>query len=103
MHRPQRYSVNLFRPKKGYMRDEVRVILVILSGWGLVSFGGQLLLARGGSWVRQLSDLTLFDLPLPFFFTAQFLPLWFVLLCLLFNRQLDRITAYHARRKDRIQ
>ncbi len=38
------YIVNLFRPKKGYMRDEVAIILAVLFGWGVMTFGFQLLI-----------------------------------------------------------
>ena len=41
----KRYRVNLFRPKKGHMRDEVLIIFAILFGWALCTFGFQILLA----------------------------------------------------------
>lgn len=100
---PKRYSVNLLRPKKGYMRDEVGIILAVLIGWGAVTFGFQILLAWGGSTPAGtfLTELSFFNLPLHFFFTAQFLPLWFIILCVFFNLRIDRITEYHSRRRDR--
>jgi putative solute:sodium symporter small subunit len=102
-HQDQRYRVNLFRPKKGHMRDEVFIIGVVLVGWALVTFGFQILLAasRGTGLGDLLTRLTLFNLPVHFWFTGQLLPLWFILLCIVFNLYIDRITEYHSRRRDR--
>lgn len=104
MSQPEnRYRVNLFRPKKGHMRDEVLIIIAVLFGWGVCTFGFQVLLylCRGTGADCFLTRLTFFKLPLHFFFTGQFLPLWFIVLCVIFNLYLDRITEYHSRRRDR--
>lgn len=100
---PERHFVNLLRPKKGYMRDEVGIILAVLFGWGALTFGFQALLAFSppGPLMQFLTGVTLFNLPLHFFFTGQFLPLWFIILCVVFNHRLDRITEYHSRMRDR--
>lgn len=97
------YKVNLFRPKEGHMRDEVLIILAILFGWALCTFGFQVLLAvcQGSGAGDLLTGLTVFNLPLHFWFTGQFLPLWFIILCVIFNLYIDRITEYHSRRRDR--
>ena len=102
-HQNKRYKVNLFRPKKGQMRDEVLVIFAILFGWAICTFGFQIFLAasRGTGAASPLTGLTLFNLPLHFWFTGQFLPLWFILLCIVFNLYIDRITQNHSRRRDR--
>ena len=102
-HPNKHYQVNLFHPKKGQMRDEVLVIFAILAGWGVCTFGFQALLAlSGGTGLgTMLSRLTLFNLPLHFWFTGQLLPLWFIVLCALFNVYIDRITQHHSRRRDR--
>ncbi|MBJ6725120.1 DUF4212 domain-containing protein [Geomesophilobacter sediminis] len=102
-HAPKRYSVNLLRPKKGYMRDEVGTILLVLLGWGLVTFGFQIVLAlwAGTPLGRFLTQTYLFNLPLHFFFSGQFLPLWFIILCVFYNYRLDRITEYHSHMRDR--
>lgn len=101
--RHKRYQVNLFRPKKGHMRDEVLIIFLILFGWAFCTFGFQILVAvcRGTGTGSILTGLTLFNLPLHFWFTAQFLPLWFIILCVFFNLYIDGITEYHSRRRDR--
>jgi putative solute:sodium symporter small subunit len=97
------YQVNLLRPKTGHMRDEVLIILAILFGWGVCTFGFQIILSlcHGTGAGSLLTRLAIFSLPLHFWFTAQFLPLWFIVLCVVFNLYLDRITEYHSRRRDR--
>ena len=99
----KRYRVNLFRPKEGHMRDEVLIIFAILFGWAVCTFGFQIVLAvsRGTGAGDLLTGLTLFGLPLHFWFTGQLLPLWFIVLCVAFNLYIDRITEYHSRRRDR--
>jgi len=96
-------EVNLFHPKKGYMRDEVRIIFLILIGWGVATFGFQLLLwllSGPDSHASFLTRLTFFNLPLHFWFTGQFLPLWFVLLCVIFNLYIDTLMNRYSRRRD---
>ena len=102
-HQHKHYQVNLFHPKKGQMRDEVRVIFAVLIGWGLCTFGFQaaVALSHGTGLASALSALTLFNLPLHFWFTGQLLPLWFIVLCAVFNVYIDRITQHHSRRRDR--
>jgi putative solute:sodium symporter small subunit len=103
MSAPKRYQVNLFRPKAGHMRDEVLIIFAILFGWAVCTFGSQLIvsLCLQSDVGKQLLRLTVFDLPLHFWFTGQLLPLWFIALCVAFNVYLDRSTEYHSRRRDR--
>ena len=102
-HQKKRYQVNLFRPKTGHMRDEVVIIFAVLFGWAVCTFGFQALLfvCQGTGGGSILTGLTVFGLPLHFFITGQFLPLWFIFLCVIFNIYLDRITEYHSRRRDR--
>ncbi|HEY6006892.1 MAG TPA: DUF4212 domain-containing protein [Geobacteraceae bacterium] len=95
--------VNLFSPKKGYMGGEVAIILAVLLGWGGVTFGFQLLLrlldgTRAGNF---LTTHTFFNLPFHFWFTGQFLPLWFIILCVVFNSYIDRLAYRHSRKRDR--
>ncbi len=97
------YKVNLFRPKQGYMLDEVWIILLILAGWGGVTFGFQALLSflanvRGGSF---LTECIFFNLPFHYWFTGQFLPLWFIILCIIFNLYIDHLTERHSHRRER--
>ncbi len=96
------YRVNLFRPKSGYMKGEVAIMLAALVGWGVVTFGFQLLLRLTdvpgrGSW---LAGFSFFNLPFHFWFTAQMLPLWFIIICVLFNLCIDRLSKRQSRRRD---
>lgn len=102
--KPDFHEVNLFKPKKGYMVGEVGIILAILLAWGGMTFGFQLLLrflAKSPSGDGVLTSFTFFNLPFHFWFTGQFLPLWFILLCVVFNLYIDRLTERHSRRRDR--
>jgi putative solute:sodium symporter small subunit len=98
------YDVSIFKPKKGPMGDEVVIILVVLAGWAVATFGFQILLhlmAESPHGDSLLTRLTFFNLPFHFWFTGQFLPLWFIILCALFNIYIDRLTERHSRRRDR--
>ena len=97
------FYISLFSPKRGSMRDEVAIILAVLIGWGGVTFGFQFLLRvlGGASGESMFTTHTFFNLPFHFWFTGQFLPLWFVILCVIFNWYIDRITLRHSRKRDR--
>ncbi|BBA69062.1 DUF4212 domain-containing protein [Geobacter sulfurreducens] len=105
MSDPQKpYAVNFFRPRKGYMTGEVAIIAAVLVGWAVVNFGFQgvlALLAQSPDGEGILTRLTFLSFPWHFWFTGQFLPLWFIILCVLFNIYIDRHTEQHSRRRDR--
>lgn len=90
-----RKSLSFFRPCGATMKSETRVIKLILISW-LVSIAGlQLyiyLLERSYSELL-LNELTIFNLPVHFWLTGQFLPFWFIILCVLFNIWMDRHTS----------
>lgn len=98
------YRVSLFRPKSGYMKGEVAVMLSALVGWGTITFGFQLLLwltdtPEKGSWLTRFN---FFNLPFHYWFTAQMLPLIFIIICALFNLRIDRLSERQSRRRDGI-
>jgi putative solute:sodium symporter small subunit len=97
------YDVNLFRPNKGYMGGEVVTMLEILVGWGIMTFGFQFLvwLLSDSGGRSLLTRFVFFNLPFHFWFTGQFLPLWFIILCIIFNYYIDRLTSHHSRKRDR--
>ncbi len=102
--KPDFYEVNLFNPKQGYMVGEVTIIIAILLSWATMTFGFQFILwylAVTPSGEGVLTRLTFFNLPFHFWFTGQFLPLWFIILCIIFNLYIDRLTEHHSRRRDR--
>jgi uncharacterized membrane protein len=88
-------DLSFFKPRGAAMRGEVRVIKLILSGWLIAIIGCQLfayLLESNYSGLLP-KDLTLFNLPIQFWLSGQLLPLWFIILCALFNIWMDRHTA----------
>ena len=99
----QFYEVNIFKPKPGYMREEVKIIFLILFAWGSMTFGFKFLLSFVAETSRGDSALTrsnFFNLPFSFWFTGQFLPLWFIILCVIFNLYIDRLTEHFSRMRD---
>lgn len=91
----QKNEPDFFKPQGRTMRNEVRIIKIVLAGWlgAVVTF--QLIAwyidsAGSGS---ILGGLNLFNLPLKFWLSGQLLPLWFVILCFVFNVWMDRHSA----------
>jgi len=96
------YRVNLFRPRPGFMRREVTLIWIMLAGWAFLTFGFQFLLIlvqRHGSGESALTEATFFGFPFHYWFTSQFLIVWFILLCFFFNLFIDRLTEKYRKRK----
>ncbi len=98
-----KFDVNLFRPKSRAMKGEILAMIIVLIGWGVAVFGFQLWLKlsvppSGMSW---LEGFTFFNLPFHFWFTAQMLPLWFIIICALFNLFMDRLTERRDRKGER--
>lgn len=85
---------NFLEPRGTAMRGEVRVIKLVLAAWLLAIVGFQLFayLLEANYSELLLEDLTFFNLPIQFWLTGQFLPLWFIILCILFNLWMDRHT-----------
>jgi putative solute:sodium symporter small subunit len=77
-------------------------MLIALAGWGGATFGFQLLLVLTGdsSGNGPLTSFTFFHLPFHFWFTAQLLPLLFIVICALFNSGIDRLTERQSRRRE---
>lgn len=96
------YRVNFFRPQRGFMRSEVLYIWVALIFWALLIFGFQFLIYSGqtsGDGSGPLTSRTIFDFPFEYWFTGQFLIVWFILICFLFNLMVDRLTERCRRRR----
>ncbi len=85
-------NLSFFKPRGASMRGEVRVITFILSGWLLAIVGFQLFayILEVNYSELLLEDLTFFNLPIQFWLSGQLLPLWFIILCVLFNIWMDR-------------
>ena len=91
----ERSNINIFKPLGKTMRGETRVIRLILAGWLLAITGFQafVYLLEINYSELLLNDLTLFNLPIHFWLTGHFLPLWFIILCVVFNFWMDRHAA----------
>lgn len=85
-------GISFFRPRGKSMRGEVRVIKLILAGWLAAIVGSQILvyLLEVNYSELLLDEWTFFNLPIHFWLTGQFLPLWFIVLCIAFNFWMDR-------------
>ena len=85
-------DINFFRPRGKSMRNEVRVIRLVLAGWlaAIVAFQILVYLLEVNYSELLLNELTFFNLPVHFWLTGQFLPLWFIILCVVFNFWMDR-------------
>ena len=95
MDKPEQPPVNIFKPRGPNMKSETRVIALILTSWFAAVVGSQVLVCYFEHF-RQgalLSSRTFFNLPIPFWLTGQYLPLWFIILCVLFNIWMDRHAA----------
>lgn len=88
-------SFSFFRPRGANMRSEIRVIKLIMAGWLIAIVGLQVYVYSLEVNYSELllDELTFFNLPIHFWLTGQFLPLWFIILCVLFNFWMDRHAA----------
>ena len=88
-------GLSFFKPRGTTMRSEVRVITLVLSGWLIAIVGFQLFayFLEAGYSELLLTDLVFFNLPIQFWLSGQLLPLWFIILCGLFNFWMDRHTT----------
>jgi uncharacterized membrane protein len=85
-------SINIFKPLQGTMSSEVTVIALLLVACLLAVVGTQV-----GIWFLEesldgfwLTELIFFNLPIHFWISGQFLPLFFIVLGLVFNLWMDR-------------
>ncbi|KAA0893447.1 DUF4212 domain-containing protein [Oryzomonas rubra] len=92
-------EISFFRPRGTAMRGEVWVIWLVLAGWfaAIVGIQACVYLLEINYSELLLEEMTFFNLPIHFWLTGQVLPLWFIILCVLFNIWMDR---HAARRLD---
>lgn len=88
-------NFSFFKPRGTAMRGEVRVIKFILAGWLIAIVGFQLFayFLEINYSELVLKNLVFFNLPIQFWLSGQLLPLWFIILCVLFNIWMDRHTV----------
>lgn len=85
-------DVNFFRPRGTAMRRETRAIVLVLLGWLAAIVGSQGIVCLLVRWEHAglLPHWTFFNLPVSYWLTGQYLPLWFIILCVLYNLWMDR-------------
>ncbi|BCR06122.1 sodium:solute symporter [Desulfuromonas versatilis] len=96
------YRVNFFRPRPGFMRQKVRYTWILLISWAFFTFGFQLLLLltqRKADGTGRLTETVVLGFPLHYLFSGQFIIVWFIVLCLLFNLFVDHLTKLYRKRK----
>lgn len=93
--------VNFFCPRPGFMRTEVTIIWITLAAWVLMTFGIPIHLALTHTDpATTLAEVPyVFGIPAYFWFSGQFLILWFIFLCFVFNTLIDWLTARYRRRR----
>jgi len=92
--------INFFRPRPGFMRKEVTIIWLTLAAWALMTFGMPIHLAIVYSDpLHPLHEVPyIFGIPAYFWYSGQFLILWFIFLCFFFNVLIDWLTSSYRRR-----
>ncbi|MFA5514701.1 MAG: DUF4212 domain-containing protein [Desulfuromonadales bacterium] len=96
------YRVNFFFPRPGYLRRRVTYTWVLLISWAFFTLGFPLLLKFlqvNSAGESGLTDLVVFGFPFHYWFAGQFLIVWFIFLCILFNVFLDQLTKAYRKRK----
>ena len=85
-------NISILQPQGRAMRGEVRIIWLVLALWltAILSFQLFVYLLEVNYSELLLNELTIFNLPVHFWLTGHFLPLWFIILCVVFNVWMDR-------------
>ncbi len=98
----QDLGVNFFQPRSAYLRKKVGYTWILLLSWAFFTFGFQfllILLQEDPSGQSALTRFSLFGFPLHYWFSGQFLIIWFIILCWLYNLFVDRLTKLYRKRK----
>ena len=93
--------INFFRPRPGFMRKEVTIIWVAMAAWAIMTFGMPIHLAFTHSDpVLALTEVPyIFGIPAYFWYSGQFLILWFIFLCFFLNILIDWLSSSYRRRR----
>jgi putative solute:sodium symporter small subunit len=88
-------GISFIRPQGTAMRGEVRGIRLVLASWfcTIIGFHVFIYLLEINYSELLLNEMTFCNLPIHFWLTGQLLPLWFIILCVLFNVWMDRHEA----------
>ena len=93
--------INFFRPRPGFMRKEVTIIWLTLIAWAIVTFGLPIHIALDHTDPTEtLQEVpTIMGIPFYYLFEAQFVIVWFIVICFIFNTLIDWLTtSYRTRR-----
>lgn len=93
--------INFFRPRPGFMRREVTIIWLTLIAWAVVTFGYPVYLGvtRSDPGAPVTGSSAIFGMPAHYWFSGQFLILWFILICFIFNVLIDWLTESYRKRR----
>lgn len=93
--------INFFKPRPGFMRKEVRIIWITLLAWGIMTFLMPIHLAITHSDVENtLANVPyVFGLPAYFWYSSQFMILWFIFLSFVFNILIDWLSSSYRKRR----
>ena len=78
-------------PSNDYWRSSIRLILILLAVWALVSLGAGILL------VRFLNQFSIGRLPVGFWMAQQGSIIVFVALIFVFARRMDKLDRRHSK------
>lgn len=98
---PADLRINFFRPRPGFMRKEVTIIWLAMIAWAIMTFGMPIHLAITHSDPVETMAEAPFILGLPayFWYSGQFMILWFIFLCFIFNILIDWLSSSYRRRR----
>lgn len=93
--------INFFRPRPGFMRKEVTIIWIAMIAWAVMTFGMPIHLAFTHHGAAQtLAEVPyIFGIPAYFWYSGQFLILWFIFLSFIFNVLIDWLSSSYRRRR----
>ena len=93
--------INFFRPRAGFMRKEVTIIWVALAAWAIMTFGMpiQLAITHKDPASTLVEVPYIFGIPAYFWYSGQFLILWFIFLCFFFNVLIDWLSSSYRKRR----
>jgi putative solute:sodium symporter small subunit len=83
------------------MRREVIVICMTLLAWAAVTIGFPvyLWLTASDPSLAVSAGRSIFGMPLHYWFSSQFLVLWFILICFNFNVMIDKLTKSYRKHR----
>ena len=99
--RDEDIRINFFKPRRGFMRKEVTIIWFTLAAWAIVSIGFPIYLAitQTDPATFRADGFTVFGIPGHYWVSGQFLILWFIFICFIFNSLIDWLTSSYRKHR----